>query len=802
MAITQQQLLEGRKRAQQAGVPQDQIEAYEAQLLQSQGGLQEQQPETGGGNFMGDLVKSMVEPFKNTGKMAKDALVGAEMFVNDPTYRKATLGGELSESDAKYLTNLFDQEVFDEADEMTRGDIAKQTVKNVAGVGSYAIPGSIGGKGVMGAAKAGLVSGGLSGLSQSDMDNWMDTAVDIGSGALIGGGTGVAVSGAGKLLNRGKADRAAKATGKTFDKLINQYQKLADEGDEAARATLDDLIKARGTSQAAGTGAKIVEKYKAPTAAEKAYLSQLQVPSKLSRRLKPQETVSKMIDYDIGGSLEDIGNKAATVTGEEGFVTKLHRDVIGDLPDELDIGNAMQSVRGSLDNITDLNPNEEGRILEIVRRSLPKGTTPTTANALDVMDAIRNLEKIGYENINSSTSLSKNLKAEQIGSVFLNVADDLENIIEGKIGSSNIQNRLTPEVLEQARLVSPKLAEDIANAQTLADLRAIQAPFVRMQGLVDSTLQSQLSTFGTVADELKGFGNIASPIRAAGKMLSTPEVNTRVGRAANTVGGAAKATGEAVGSTANAIGSIPGKMSQATKGFLPEDIVQRAIVPTVSGAIVGSEPQQAPTSIMDQPVDTDAFVSTGSPTTTQQDTVSPDMLEALILSDLSETGGKNLALFEKLQEQGIFGGGGETDLTAQQQNKLMALSQAESIVGEIESAVEELNLSTLGPVARARGVNRNIGAAIGTDVNASTYKSFREGIANVLSKSLGQSGSLSDTDIERAIALIPELGDSEKEAARKIQTLKELISSSKQGVMTVPDTVSVDDLNSIVTSGF
>lgn len=323
---------------------------------------------------------------------------------------------------------------------------------------------------------------------------------------------------------------------------------LVGKAGKASRA-ITSIDEAANASRTLSKGAKAA-RYTAPSLSEKTYLSNFVIPTKRAKDLRPLETARSMMKYGNSGSLEEIGNRAATITGNDGFVTKLQRKAIGDVGEEINISNALSSVKSSLGNIVDLTPNEERRLLASLNKSLPKGTSPDTANALDVFDKVKELEDIGHQYLNSSTYLTGNVKNEKIGQLYLDVAEELKNSIEGGIKSSKtVKGLITPEVLKQAKAISPKLAEDLAKAETLSDLREIQAPFVRIQKMIDLTNDSRLSSAQNLAGELKGVAqmipSVSDPLAFLKPWLSSPEVNTNAAGALGTIGNIAETAGQA-----------------------------------------------------------------------------------------------------------------------------------------------------------------------------------------------------------------------------------------------------------------
>lgn len=181
-------------------------------------------------------------------------------------------------------------------------------------------------------------------------------------------------------------------------------------------------------------------------------------------------------------------------------------------------------------------------------------------------------------------------------------------------------------------------------------------------------------------------------------------------------------------------------------------------------------------------------------------------MQALLAGDTkSATALSNFAdQAAKFEAQAAKGSG--TKLNANQQKELQKFNSAENTINQIEKALKTAGLSEDGPTARISGTARNLfGAPTGFDPQARIYKSQREGYVASLAKSLGEVGSLSDTDKKAAIQLIPDLTDSALEASEKIRRLRELISSNKQSLLSLPPasgSALPDDITQLLTASY
>lgn len=136
-------------------------------------------------------------------------------------------------------------------------------------------------------------------------------------------------------------------------------------------------------------------------------------------------------------------------------------------------------------------------------------------------------------------------------------------------------------------------------------------------------------------------------------------------------------------------------------------------------------------------------------------------------------------------------------LSANQQKDITKLGQAENIIQQIEAGLSQAGLSDNLAQGTILGTYRNyIGSRI-SDEQAKIYKSQRDGYVANLAKALGEVGTLSDQDVKRAIALIPDLTDTNYTASEKIRRLRELLSANKQTVFSAPQTTDFSDFSSL-----
>lgn len=145
-----------------------------------------------------------------------------------------------------------------------------------------------------------------------------------------------------------------------------------------------------------------------------------------------------------------------------------------------------------------------------------------------------------------------------------------------------------------------------------------------------------------------------------------------------------------------------------------------------------------------------------------------------IQNDLAATGGANMDKYITLYN--FLNPEASTKMTAAEQKQATATAQSNAILNELESG--------LGSIGGGRGISAyltkagNVLSGGAVDPTLATYDALRAGITSKLARSLGEVGTLTDQDIQRALNLIPSSTDSSETAAMKMSQLRDLINAA------------------------
>src|SRR5258708_1834451 len=234
-------------------------------------------------------------------------------------------------------------------------------------------------------------------------------------------------------------------------------------------------------------------------AAANTFLAGYNTPTgKAGMRLNPIDTAKTMINDGIGGSPSEIEAKLTPITGAGGVVEKIKRSALASVGDTIDTSTASKVATDGFANIPDLaeKPGVRNVYQSTLSNLMPKPQTTAegnmgAANALDTYDAIKNIEAKGYSLLRQGTDVAGNVtntEKADVGQVFLNTADELESSLNKKIGDTNLIDQYkTPGIMSALNNFSPQFAQRFQGTKTFSDLRALQAPYVRMGKIIDYT---------------------------------------------------------------------------------------------------------------------------------------------------------------------------------------------------------------------------------------------------------------------------------------------------------------------------
>jgi hypothetical protein len=392
---------------------------------------------------------------------------------------------------------------------------------------------------IMRGALSGMQAGGIYGGTREAeglTQRALQTLGGMGVGGVMGGLFSAGAEGV-KALGRGVQTRIAE----------EGARKVARQA--VAQPTVENLVRSKEALTKAQVQGGFYPKYRSPSYAKQLMQSMLTVPTKVNSRIKTGDTIDDLLRYKITfDSPEQLRNLAQRVTGAHGDVTVMTRNAIwqsaGNTP--INVNDVIPAVDDFVDNSFYMSDTQKDIVKrkvaeEVGKRLQAKGVGATTdifkMNALDAYDLAKHLERKGWNEINKSTYLTQRLDAEDLGRAYLSAADILTDQLNDVVKPEAIAAVKTPEVMARINAISPVLADDVAKAQTWADIRRLAATFVRADKAAEQTMWANYSAaikMGQAIDRRKGLGALVPKtgpltwIPGSEAILSSPAINTRV----------------------------------------------------------------------------------------------------------------------------------------------------------------------------------------------------------------------------------------------------------------------------------
>ena len=547
------------------------------------------------------------------------------------------------------------------------------------------------------------------------------------------------------------------------------------------------------------------------------------------------ETIGKIADagFEKPQDVEAVINK---VTGANGEVNKLNRKVVMNAGpintmDGVDNGTTIddfieQQIRlNGLYGTNDANAvtSEISAILNQLPTRI-NGTLDGLDDANDVFGAIQMLEKhsANYKGKSGSNYATSTPYKEQKAAVI----DAVTTLLKDRIyDSSDISKVVTPEVISDMKSWYPDnekwskwVDKNIATAKTGADLRAAQAPFVRMGKILDNTVVNS-GTFGSKVPRYIKTIATSNPLgllvngaeiigdTAFGKRIKAGAYDRLANRAAQKATPSGNGTptkraetpalsGEIIGN--NGTSNYPYGTIGRYEGVQEGEAVGDTAVPntasdesletynaltgnTTGGSTgynstlartLGSTGTSQGTGLSNSDEEerkTYFFRPTGNELT---DRLSRALRRASNAGDWDAFG----QLFEMYQSTLSDNSKSNTELTNAQQTQLAKFDSAESAIDELETLFNQAG-GAKGPIA---GWLQGIGGNIGLDSGASTYNQLSEGLVNQIAQAIGKTDSLNtEGEVKRALRLVPQLTDDATTARNKLEALRRMLSSTR-----------------------
>lgn len=618
-------------------------------------------------------------------------------------------------------------------------------VKRSSGIGSLA-GGILGGIAGTALGPLGTIGGGAAGSALGEaLDELITTGrlspEDIGREGTIGLAGGVA----GKALGLGvKGLRAAKGVS------------VLGKSGSLEQAVMDAAPKT-------SFGGKLMD------AGNKALAEQYGTISKpVARQTRFPEAIGQLADAGLVKP-QDVEQVASKITGANGVLSKAVRNAAGSagrVPTD-----GLERIVSDAITENGVVGNEAKSLMNVTRAQLQKlaggakGSLTPGADPNDALEVMKNLEKriANLEGRGGNQRLTTPERQDQANVLRL-LHGELEDRLYNTAGAnSNIQKVLTPELRNELVSLAPgnkqwasHVDNTIMQSKDVGSLRSAMAPFVRAsKGINEADLNSQ--TFGgRVGNQFSKSGLLQS-------LLESAPVKRAQGQTLRSA-----AAGNGIGSKVSGVATSP----------LVQVPTQQLGARGVVGAMTPQTSPEAPQSSSLEQAVLDATQSTpDTPTASQGSVFTPEMLQALAINDIQNTGGKNLDKIATLDK--LFGSGSvkaQKPLSAEASKQVANAQSGLDAIDQLSSMLKKdssLPVKDLAPGALGRRLT-----------GAGEYEAAKQEIIDVLAR-LRTGAAISKQEEARFKAQLPQAGDSPDTVAAKLRRYETLfnriLASQQQG---------------------
>jgi hypothetical protein len=659
----------------------------------------------------------------------------------------------------------------------------------------------------------GALAGGAAGAAVGSVVPGIGTLI----GGLIGAGIGGFAGGTGGSVAEQKVRDGKVDTGKALkfgaiEGITSAGPIKLAKGATAAGKALAKGMGAKGAKEQAEKAIsntllsklnKGVSKSDIPA---KMYAQAFTVPRRSASTLKPQQTARELIDYGVSGSVDKIKSTSDNVLKNVGGL--FDRAVTG-VGGDVRIGDPVQVAKQAIQGVKIPKPDLD----VLMQRVTDIGTSssmPGYSNPSMLLDKIRDLERYGYSRINAAnSSLVKNPDMADLGSAYVQVAKELEDNLYtaiDKVGS--LKGLQTPETAAQLNSIAKGLGDKFVNAQSAQEVRSLMSPFVRARNLANSTLEESQSAgsqglgmlagrgvgaaggfaLGGIPGAAAGF--LGAPLlRGAEEAVRAP-ISTATGSLLNKMGSAAGRASnpmpQPVGTAGRALAGAGVANATLNSSAAPEDPLlsqmnqgPEALPAGQGGLLGGMQPGQDATSSLLGLPEQEAQPTPGSAewymAGAQQAAMAGDMESAQQFMEMAGTVSEMSA---------------GPDLSNAQQKGVLAMDNAMSQVDQLEQLFGQAG----GGQGRIAGAGQGLLGKVGLNANAKAYRDKRAGAAVIIARALGEAGTMTEGDIQRAVSQIPDITDTSEEAQIKWSSIKQLLAQIGQNTLSAPSSSGGSDL--------
>lgn len=627
---------------------------------------------------------------------------------------------------------------------------------------------------VIGTAIGGLIGAGLGGFLGGTGGSVVeqkvrDNNVDVGKALKFGTVEGITSAGPIKLLKSGKAAYSALRAG------------------NAVKPAVEDALSSSLLSKVTGRAGKGLE-----TAGGKLMNSQTNLTRAQMRTIganTPEMFMQMNGKYGLT-KLDDVAEVARNVTGKDGVHSEAVRNVLYSGP-----GIETGDIRSAIPEILD-------RKASLVSPSTRKQVQTQVDNAIQSMYADQPLNPLA--NPGAAFDIAKDFRGQarqlrtganpsgaekQLSQVYDEIAGSLEKKLYSQPGIEQAFPAVRDNMVKTYQSLAQKaggvqgrayqrLAEEASQLNNVADLRTAQKIWVEASQVDKKTAEAA----GNAATKLSGGGGL---LRRAG--------NAALDAAGPRAGAATASTGRAVAGGGALLGRLNNTGTRAITGAGIANMPNMDLSQQGSPLSANDGQSQSPQDLMGGgiPIGQDWTPTITGKSQSQQGTPGYYLNAAQKAAAAGDMDSAKAFMGMASSVTDINSASG-TKLTNNQQKGVLAMQNATSQVQQLEQLYNQAG----GGQGRLGGTVSGLLGKVGVNAEAQAYRQKRAGAATLIARALGETGTMTDQDITRAVNQIPDITDTPQEAQIKWGAIRQILSQIGQNTSTLN---SAPTSNSLLT---
>lgn len=216
----------------------------------------------------------------------------------------------------------------------------------------------------------------------------------------------------------------------------------------------------------------------------KFYQSQYDPKPTTASRIDIPTAVKKLSDYGFT-SLKDVAAAHPQVTGANGILTQITKGALKN-SNPVDMTGIDQTVNNLASDPVNVlaKPDQVQKLVDRFNKADVNNGSIVNGDPLSVFKLMQQ-----FEGAASNFKASQDDSTKALGRIYQGVANQLEDkLFTGAGANQALPSVLTPDMLSQVAKISPKLAQEVAGAKTVGEVRSLAAPFVQMGKVADETM--------------------------------------------------------------------------------------------------------------------------------------------------------------------------------------------------------------------------------------------------------------------------------------------------------------------------